>query len=355
MFGLSGKTTAMALTAVCLVVVNVSVVRAADAGAGGNGPVRLIYDTDMGNDVDDALALAMIHALQSRDECELLAVTLTKDTPHAAVYVDLVNTFYGRGEIPVGTVRNGKTPQASYPKQVAAMTDAHGRPRYPRDPASGGDAPEATALLRRVLASQPDGSVVFVQVGFSTNLARLLETTGDEHSPLSGRDLVEKKVRLLSVMAGRFGEGPRPVEFAEYNVKTDLPAARKLFAEWPTPIVVSGWEVGRAIRYPAVSIEHDFGWTEHHPIVDAYRLWKEFPYDRPTYDLTSVLQAVRPNRGYFGLSERGTVSITDEGYSAFTPDPQGRHRYLTLTEGQIVRAREAMVHLVSQPPTEGGR
>ena len=42
-------------------------------------PVRLTFDTDMGNDIDDALALAMIHALQNRGEAVLLAVTVTKD------------------------------------------------------------------------------------------------------------------------------------------------------------------------------------------------------------------------------------------------------------------------------------
>src|SRR5687767_5378226 len=72
-------------------------------------PVRLIFDTDMGNDVDDALALAMIHSLESLGESKLLAVTLTKDNPWAAPYVDLVNHFYGRGTVPIGVVRNGKT------------------------------------------------------------------------------------------------------------------------------------------------------------------------------------------------------------------------------------------------------
>ena len=55
--------------------------------------VKLIFDTDMGNDIDDALALGVIHALQSRGECELLAVTLSKDNDFAAPFCDLVNTF----------------------------------------------------------------------------------------------------------------------------------------------------------------------------------------------------------------------------------------------------------------------
>src|SRR5712692_10914421 len=83
-------------------------------------PVRVIFDTDMGNDIDDALALAMLHALESRGEAKLIAVTLTKDNPWAPVYVDLVNTFYGRAHIPVGIVKGGVTPENAPMIQVPA-------------------------------------------------------------------------------------------------------------------------------------------------------------------------------------------------------------------------------------------
>src|SRR5258708_37482810 len=72
----------------------------------------VIFDTDMGNDVDDALGLAMLDAFESRGECRLIAVTITKDNPWSAVYVDLVNTFYGRSHIPIGVVQgSGVTPE----------------------------------------------------------------------------------------------------------------------------------------------------------------------------------------------------------------------------------------------------
>ncbi len=136
--------------------------------------VGLIFDTDMGNDVDDALALAMIHALESRGEAKLLAVTVTKDNRHAAPYCDLVNHFYGRGYIPVGAVRNGKTPEDSPMIQVPVER----QPEYPRKLRDYRRAPEAVDLIRRTLQAQPDGSVTMIQVGFSTNLARLLASPG---------------------------------------------------------------------------------------------------------------------------------------------------------------------------------
>jgi inosine-uridine nucleoside N-ribohydrolase len=311
-------------------------------------PVRIIFDTDIGNDVDDALALGMLHSLQSRDECELLAVTITKDHALAAPFVDAVNTFYGRGKIPIGMVHDGVTPEESKFLPLATQRDG-GKLRYPHNLKDGADAPEATALLREVLAAQPDASVTMVQVGFSTNLARLLDTPADEHSDLSGLELVKKKVSVLSIMAGAF----QPIEgksYREYNVVFDLPAAKKLAAKWPTPIVWSGFEIGLAIPYPAASIEQDYQYVEHHILPEAYQLYTPTPHERPTWDLTSGLWAVRPERDYFGLSEPGTVTVAEKGETNFSPSPEGKHRYLTVDPLQIARVKEALVQLCSQPP-----
>lgn len=301
-------------------------------------PVPVIFDTDMGNDVDDALALAMLHALQSRGECRLAAVTVTKDNPWSAVYVDLVNTFYGRAQIPVGMVKDGVTPEdAVMIRRPSERRRSDGSLVYPRRLASGSEAPEAVALLRRVLAAEKDGTVVIVQVGFSTNLARLLDRPEDI-------ELVKRKVKLLSVMAGNFAQ-PKP----EFNVEKDTASARKLFAQWPTPITASGFEIGEKLLFPAARIEHDFAWAPDHPVVDAYRAYKQMPYDRQTWDLTAVLYAVRPGGDYFGLSAPGRIRSDDTGRTTFQADGSGKHRYLTLSEAQRARTLETLVLLASEP------
>ena len=301
--------------------------------------VPVIFDTDMGNDVDDALALAMLHALESRGECRLLGVTVTKDNPWAAVYVDLVNTFYGRGQIPVGMVKgSGVTPESSRMiQEPAERRRADGTLVYPRRLASGAEAVEAVALLRRLLAAAQDGSVVIVQVGFSTNLARLLDAPAD-------LELVKRKVKLLSVMAGNFAQ-PK----AEFNVQKDTASARKLFELWPGDIVASGFEIGEAMKFPAARIEKEFAWAADHPVVDAYRAYMKMPYDRQTWDLTAVLYAVRPGGGYFDLSAPGRIAADDAGRTSFRPGAAGKHRYLVLTEAQRARTLECMVGLASQP------
>jgi inosine-uridine nucleoside N-ribohydrolase len=307
---------------------------AAAAPASAATPLRVVFDTDMGNDVDDALALAMLHAFASRGEVELLAVTVSKDNPWAAEYVRMVDEYYGRGSIPVGIVHDGKTPEDGlYVRQVCEL---HGR-RPDKAAVSA-----AVELLRKTLAAESDRAVTLIQVGFSTNLARLLESAPDRYSNLSGMELVKKKVRLLTVMAGNFA-APKP----EYNVLTDVPAASKLFATWPTDIYFSGFEVGEAILFPAVSIEHDF--PADNPVAEAYRVYQNMPYDRPTWDLTTVLFDLRPDRGYFDVSPPGNVAVSPEGATSFQPSPQGKRYFLSVNPTQAARVREACVWLASQP------
>jgi len=312
----------------------------------------LIFDTDIGNDVDDVLALGMIHALQSRGECQLLAVTITKDHEHAAAFTDAVNTFYGRGDIPVGVCRSGVTPAPGKFNGLAVQKDGDAL-RYPHDLLSGNDAPNAVDVLRKALAGQKNGSVVVAQVGFSTNLAALLASQADAHSPLSGAQLVKQKVRLLSIMAGAFtqipGKGGQLYDHKEYNIIKDIPAAKSIATNWPTEIVWSGFEIGISLTYPHQSIERDYGYVAHHPLAEAYVLYNPPPHDRPTWDLTSVLYGVRPGHSYFDISETGTVAVADDGLTTFSKAPSGKHRYLIIRRSQKQRTLEALQLLSSQP------
>jgi inosine-uridine nucleoside N-ribohydrolase len=310
----------------------------------GAAPVPVIFDTDIGNDIDDVLALAMLHALESRGECRLLGVTLTNPAPSAAPFTHLVNRFYGQADLPVGVSAARRTEGAGRGYPDAVLRAVPGKWREGPQPVF----PPAVKLLRRLLASSTE-KVVIVQVGFSDNLAGLLASGPDEESPLDGAALVREKVALLSAMAGDFAGG-RP----EYNVRIDVPAARRVIEDWPAPVVLSGFEVGRALLYPARSIERHFGYAKWHPVVEAYRAFKKMPYDQPTWDLTAVLQAVRPEAGYFDLSAPGVVRVDGTGRTTFRPEASGTRRYLVLRPERADRVVEAMMLLASQPPAGGG-
>lgn len=314
-------------------------------------PVRLIFDTDMGNDVDDLMALIMIHSLQKRGAVELLAVTVTKDHAQAAAFIDAVNTLYGYPETPIGVVKDGPTKDAGKFNPLADTANADGSLRYPHDLKSGNDAPEATGLLRKLLAGQPDRSVVIAQVGFFSNLSRLLDSKPDEHSPLAGVELIAKKVKFLSIMAGAFQTVGWDTRHLEFNVKFDVPAAKKLAKNWPTDMVWSGFEIGMAATFPHQVIEQDLNYIPHHPLKEAYYLYEPPPHDRPTWDPTAVLYAIYPDRGYFSLSPRGEVTVEENAATWFRQGKEGKHRFLVMNPEQSARVREAIVQLCAQPPT----
>ena len=84
---------------------------------------KIIFDTDMVEDYDDVGALACLHALADEGKCEILAMaTCTRDNQCVAA-VEILNTFYGRPDIPVGCAKDmgvvgvpgGKRPKGSEP------------------------------------------------------------------------------------------------------------------------------------------------------------------------------------------------------------------------------------------------
>ena len=286
---------------------------------------RIIFDTDMGNDIDDALALAMLHALTDRGECELIGVTLTNGNPAAVPYIRMLNRFYGRPQLPVGAALKQLKDGAGDGYMAAALRGG-----------AIATAEPALTLLRRLLENASE-KVTIVQTGFSTNLASLLNSPG-------GAALAKEKVALLVAMAGNFADGA-----PEYNVRIDIPSAKAVFERWPTPVVFSGFEIGRALPYPAASIEHDFGYIASHPIAESYRAYSHMPYNRPTWDLTAALEAVRPEHGYFSLSERGLVTVEANGATRFTIGA-GDRQYLRLDPAKRAEILEALTLLASQPP-----
>ena len=293
-------------------------------------PVKMIIETDMGNDIDDALALALALRAVDNGQAELLAVGCHKNCPTAAAFTDAVCTYYGHPEVPVAM---SLTP-------VQEFTDYVDYTVCEKDFVKTAAAyPEPVALYRKILSTQPDKSVTFVSLGFGTTLAQLLESGPDEYSPLNGVELVALKTRGLSVMAGSYGEKKR----AEYNVTNDIPAMQKVFAQWPTAIWQNPFEIGKQTMYPGALIEENLGYYELNPVVEAYKLYQQMPYDRPSWDILSVLYTIHPD--LFTHSVPGTVTVDDEGFTWFTPDENGRHIVLSATLDQpqaIMKAEQAM-------------
>ena len=291
----------------------------------------IIFDTDMVEDYDDVGALACLHALADEGRCDILAMaSCTRDNQSVAA-IEIVNAYYGRPDIPVGCAKGlgvvgvpGGNPQRPAHRKFTRLAEAY--PQWVKHHNSN-DAPDANEVYRKALAAAPDQSVVFCSVGFLTNVRRLLETTGDRHSPLDGRELVKRKVRAWYAMAGRMPKG------REYNMMHDGPSAQIAFARWPTPIVVSDWDLGRHIysgrtvaerAYPYPNPVHDiFAWSlPTRACVLAGKAEEKGVGGRCSWDEATVLAAVYGPTRYFE-AERGELAVDATGLSEWTPDAKG--------------------------------
>lgn len=303
----------------------------------------VIFDTDTGNDIDDVLALAMIYNYQKQEKVNLLGITINKANRKTIPFIDIINHWYGHGTIPVGFIgADGPTPEdGKYLRPVVEAKKNNGKPLFKRRMTEKSVISEGWKLQRKLLSEQPDHSVTIISVGFSSNLHKLLDSGPDEYSILSGRELVHKKVKLLSVMAGNF----KDITKAEYNVVNDISSAVYVFENWPGQIIVGGWEVGAVIKYPSASIENDFSML--HPLRLAYGSFDSMPYDRQCWDLISVFVAIEGCHYGLHLSKPGVVKVNSKGCTTFIDRINGQHQYLQLDQSEKNKLVNALVKAVT--------
>ncbi len=309
-------------------------------------PQAIIFETDMGNDIDDAMALDLLFKNMDQGNINLLGVSVHKNNPHSAEYIDIMRHWYGYKRLPIGVNTTCVTDMdcVDYCTRVCQMSDEQGRPLFKRS--KNPKYEEAVEMYRRLLSQQPDKSVVIVTVGFSTTMSQLLKSGPDKYSPLTGKELVARKVEFFSVMAGEFVQE----NFREYNIWNDLEASKHFFAESPVPMVVVPWTLGDQIQYKGRSIENDFNWGVPHPMVEGYKAYLKMPYDRPTWDVISALYACHPDSDMFTLGKKGDVKVVGEGVTEFTPKADGRYRILLPSVEQREKILDYFVEILTTKP-----
>ena len=316
-------------------------------------PVGIAFDSDLGNNIDSVLTLAFLRAISAKGDSRVIAVNISKSNLKAAQAEEGVTNFYsgtpvggsGRGVIVVG----GGSPVGGNPVIVGLATNGklandtpildaivskkspEGKVAYPSSLGRMLDTAECGVSTRNILLAQNDLNAIVLVDGPLTNTLELLDLYG-------ARPQITAKVKYLVVAAGPAA------------IKADIAAARKVFAEWPTPIYFVGDEVGEALPYPGASIAADFAWTPSHPVVDAYKAFKPMPYDAPSSGLAAALYAVHPDEGYFKLSEPGTITVLDDGRTKFTPVAGGKHRSLIVDPAQKEKIVKLYTEIVSSKP-----
>lgn len=280
-------------------------------------PVPVIFDTDMGPDYDDAGAITLLHAYADAGKAKILATVASTKYEGVAAVLNVFNTYFKRPGTLIGVPKG----EASTRRDSQHWTDSLIK-NYPHAIKSNKDVPDAVDVYRKILAKQADKSVTIITVGFLTNLSNLLTSKPDKYSPLTGRQLVEKKVKSLVSMAGKFPSG------REFNIYMDGPAAKYVYSNWNTPVIFSGFEIGEKIKTGLPLINNNA--IKNSPVKDVFRIC--IPLDkndkdgRMSWDETAVLVAIAGYKPYYKLKS-GTIEISDDGSNTFN-DKGGNHFYL---------------------------
>ena len=285
------------------------------------GMPLIILDTDIGSSTDDLFTLEMLYYYQQQGRCKLLGVVVDREGEDCAACADVMNTYFNNGDVPVGLVRDGiKNPTVwiDY-KALPTYTKADGTPMFARSIGDYSTLPDGWQLYRRLLAAQPDHSVSICSTGFTACLAQLLESVGDAYSPLSGVELVRRKVKCLYIQGGSFGQSPEP----DYNVLQGMGFAKTFFRLWPSDvdIIFAPMETGNGIEYLPEQVISDISWTDDHPIKQVY-MTRNCNTGQMMWDPLIVINAVEGD-SLFTLTERGTVVLNDDGTVIFTPSATG--------------------------------
>jgi inosine-uridine nucleoside N-ribohydrolase len=286
-------------------------------------PVNIIFDTDIAPDYDDVGAMALLHAFADMGEAKILATISSNAFTTTAPTLSVLNTYFNRPGIPIGITKN-ISPNKSCSQQWAEAIVS----KYPHALQSNDEAIDAVKLYRKILSSQPGKSVTIVSVGFFTNLAGLLNSTADEYSSLSGKDLVIKKVKQLVSMAARIDKDG--IGGYEFNVMVDAAASQKVFADWPTPVTISGFEIGEKIL-TGIRLVHNQS-IQNSPVKDAFEIALSKDNNtigRNSWDETAVLVAIRGIGPYFSYRKLN-FEVKDDGKNVLIPGE--KFTYLTFKQ-----------------------
>jgi len=267
-----------------------TLVFAVSSFASSPSPAPVILDTDIGTDIDDAFALALII---NSPELELLGVTTVAGDTQARARLAAKLLWEAGGawrNVPVYAGAPGKPQPIEQTRWAEGFTS----------PALhlGG----AVDFMRREINRRP-GKVTLIAIGELTNVAALLESD----------PAMAKKIKLIALMGGSIarGYGPDSKPEAEWNIKSNPEAARAVFSSG-VPLVVAPLDVTAMLQLDAAGRRRVF--THLTPLTNAltilYHLWGN---ETPTlFDPMAVAMLIDPN---MCETKRLAIEVDRQGFT----------------------------------------
>jgi inosine-uridine nucleoside N-ribohydrolase len=250
--------------------------------------IKVLLDTDIGTDVDDAVCLAYLLA---QPQCELLGITtVTGEAEKRAALASVLCEFAGR-TIPIfpGAEMPLLAPQRqSRAQQAAALPRWKHTSNFPRD--------QATQFMQRIIRDNP-GEVILLTVGPLTNIAQLFLEDPE----------IPRLLKGLVMMGGVYN--PQSPEWAriEWNTSSDPQASHIVFRAPLAHHRCLGLDVTQQVILSAEEVRERFTAPLLQPVLDFAEIWfAEFFPSITFHDPLAAATLFDPGVCAF---QRGTVTL----------------------------------------------
>ena len=272
---------------------------------------KIWLDTDIGSDIDDALALAL---LLSRADCEILGISTVTEIEAARAKLASVMCRVAQKEIPIfpGTRTSLLTIPTQREVQQQGALD-----KWPHDTDFAAPAFAAIEAMRAAIRANP-GEVTLLGIGPMTNIA-LLFAIDPEIPALLGQ---------LVLMCGSF-ERQGPDNGAEWNAHNDRHATEMVYQAPVKRHISIGLDVTLQVRMERAEFEQRLGQTKlGRPILDMSAAWFRNVHHVIFHDPLAAATIIAPDLcGY----KRGQVTVETAdaqsgGVTAWQPQADGPHQ-----------------------------
>jgi inosine-uridine nucleoside N-ribohydrolase len=320
--------------------------------------LRVIFDADIGPDPTDFTTISMLHEYHERGMIELVATIGETPDPLLASTFSVYNRLHGH-DVPIGAPIDGggdlafeERGRVAYDLTMQVVTRRNQneviRERYGDSSRADPAVPTPVECYRRLLAAASESDITIFAAGQLFNLPALLDSPPDEHSPLSGEELVRRSVKGLHFMGGAFPSSVDVLEpgianvtggaewnFWALNMRGVTAAALGRLSALGIPMTFVGWEVGIRVLAGREIIDR---LGRDHPSSEAYFQYvstsedgTELTDENPAYDDVALFHLVEGETGSWFGEVRGRPVIDDVGVNTWAED--GSHRYITLQPG----------------------
>ncbi len=216
--------------------------------------MKVLLDTDIGSDIDDAVALAYLLA---QPDCELLGITtVSGESDKRAELTSVLCKVAGRN-IPIYC---GREEPLLFPQRQPQAPQAAALKQWPHD--TGFRKGEAAHFLRETIRANP-GEVVLLTIGPLTNIAALFAM--DEEIP----HLLKSLVMMCGVFTNQLsGVGP-----LEWNAMLDPHATAIVYHSGVKIHRSIGLDVTMQVKMKAKEVQQRFQTVLLRPVLDFAKVW----------------------------------------------------------------------------------